>query len=599
MLHIAILDFGSQYTHLFARRVRELEVLAKIYPADVKAAELPAEIAGIILSGGPQSVYDAAAPQIDKDILYLGKPVLGICYGHQLMAQALGGNVKAGTVREYGPAQLKTTRESSLFAEIKNSSTVWMSHGDTVKGLPNGFNCIGSTADCPNAAMADEERKFFGLQFHPEVHHTSQGMIIIKNFVLNICRAEQNWKINDIIDNLSQKIKQQVGSRKVFVLASGGVDSSVTFALLTKVLGEDKVKGLYVNTGFMRQNESAEIKQSFADAGFHNLETFDASEIFLERLKNISEPEEKRKIIGQTFLDVKDKVSGQLGLNAEEWLLGQGTIYPDTIETGGTKHADTIKTHHNRIDALQKMAAAGLVVEPIVDFYKDEVRQIGRLLGLPQKMIDRHPFPGPGLAIRCLCNGKNQDGKIDPPSELQKICRQHNIQFKILPLKSVGVQGDNRTYAHPAVVWREDGWDKLNQISTQITNSAREVNRVLLLLTDKESLIKSKLREAYLTPERIRLLQETDAIVNQTIREYNLYDKIWQFPVVLIPFGTPEKPESIVLRPVISREAMTANFAQIKKEVLTEITKKIMAVGGIANVFYDITNKPPGTIEWE
>ncbi|PIR93133.1 glutamine-hydrolyzing GMP synthase [Candidatus Falkowbacteria bacterium CG10_big_fil_rev_8_21_14_0_10_43_10] len=603
MIHIAILDFGSQYTHLLARRIRELEVLAKIYPSDIRADKLPADAVGVILSGGPQSVYDATAPQIDKNILYSGRPVLGVCYGHQLMAQALGGGVKAGTVREYGQAQFKKTEKTSLLEDIKSESTVWMSHGDTVKELPNGFKAVGSTPDCLNAAMADEKRKLFGLQFHPEVHHTSQGTAIIKNFVLNICRAEQNWKIENIIGGLAVKIKKQVKGRKVFVLVSGGVDSSVTFALLTKALGEQKVKGLYIDTGFMRANESAEIKKNFNKIGFRNLETFDAGDIFFERLKNISEPEEKRKIIGQTFLDIKEKVAGELGLNPEEWLLGQGTIYPDTIETGGTKHADTIKTHHNRIDALQKMAAAGLVVEPLVDFYKDEVRQIGELLDLPKEMVERHPFPGPGLAIRCLCHASAGKPNLQtPPSDteqLQKICRQHNIQFQILPIKSVGVQGDNRTYAHPAVIWGENNWNRLNKISTQITNSVKEVNRVLLRLLPKNVPKECRLHETCLTPERIRLLQKIDAIVNRIISASGLYGEIWQFPVVLIPYGAADRPESVVLRPIISREAMTANFARLDNEVVNKIVEEISATDKISNIFYDITNKPPGTIEWE
>ncbi len=608
MQHIAILDFGSQYTHLFARRIRELNVLAKIYPHEIKANELPDDAIGIILSGGPQSVYDINAPQIDKNILYLNKPVLGICYGHQLMAQVLGGSVKSGTVREYGRAELnKATNndeieESRLLFEVEMPTTVWMSHGDTVKTLPNGFTTIASTPDCPNAVLANEEQKYYSLQFHPEVNHTEQGNTIIANFVLHICQAEQNWKIENMIDDLIQKIKNQVGERKVFVLVSGGVDSSVTFSLLTKALGEEKVKGLYIDTGFMRKNESIEIKQNFDNIGFHNLETFNASQIFFDRLQNVSEPEEKRKIIGQTFLDIKDKVSDQLGLNSQEWLLGQGTIYPDTIETGGTKNADTIKTHHNRIDALQKMVAEGLVVEPLVDFYKDEVRQTGHLLNLPKEMVERHPFPGPGLAIRCLCNDEkqNQENEINKvSSRAQEICQQYNIKSHVLPIKSVGVQGDNRTYAHPLAIWGENNWEQLDKISTNITNSVPEINRVVLLLNQNDDINKFQLHQAYLTRDRIELLQEIDDIINKTIKEAGLYDKIWQFPVVLIPYGENNKPESIVLRPVVSKEAMTANFSRIDNEILQIMTDKILKTNKISGVFYDITNKPPGTIEWE
>ena len=278
--------------------------------------------------------------------------------------------------------------------------------------------------------------------------------------------------------------------------------------------------------------------------------------------------------------------------------MGQGTIYPDTIETGGTKNADTIKTHHNRIDALQKMVAEGLVVEPLVDFYKDEVREAGRLLKLPKTMIERHPFPGPGLAIRCLCNNGTTNEPTPISDKLQEICGQHNIQFQILPVKSVGVQGDNRTYAHPTAIWGEKNWDILDHISTQITNSTKKINRVLLLL-NTDLINKSRLHKAYLTSNRVELLQEIDDVINTVMHDNNLYDKIWQFPVVLIPYGTNEKPESIVLRPVISIEAMTANFAKIKEQVLNEMVEKILTTNKISNIFYDITNKPPGTIEWE
>jgi GMP synthase (glutamine-hydrolysing) len=595
MKHIAILDFGSQYTHLISRRIRELEVSALIYPADVKKAELKNNAFGIILSGGPQSVYDDKSPQIDVGIFDLGVPILGLCFGHQLMAQSLGGEVKAGKVKEYGRAHINVKDNASLLKSVEQNSQVWMSHGDSVAKLPQGFDVIGSTEDCKIAAMADIERHFYGLQFHPEVHHTESGTPILNNFVFDVCKAEKNWNIKNVAKEIVEKIKKQVSGKKVFMLVSGGVDSSVAFALLTRAIGKENVYGLYIDTGFMRENESDEIKQNLEQAGFSNLHVIDASDDFYNALDHITDPESKRKIIGNTFIDVKDKVAKKLGLDGDEWLLGQGTIYPDTIETGGTKHADTIKTHHNRVDAIQKLIDQGKVIEPIADFYKDEVREIGKLLGLPKHMIERHPFPGPGLAIRILCNDLGQKDVI-PSATLPNL----DVEHAILPIKSVGVQGDNRTYAYPLAIWGESDWDKLDKLSSNITNTSKEVNRVLLLLNKSESSPTFSLSKnnKELSVDRIKLLQNIDHIVHKIIIENDLYNEIWQFPVVLAPVGF-EHFESIILRPVSSLEAMTAHFYHMQKNVLNSITKQIFETKKIDYIFYDVTNKPPGTIEWE
>ena len=594
MQHIAILDFGSQYTHLIARRIRDLGVLSKIYPTDIAAADLPSDAIGIILSGGPQSVYDANGPTIDEGLLNLGKPILGLCYGHQLLAQLLGGEVKGGATREYGRAAFNVYSQSPLLQNIPPNSTVWMSHGDTVTKLGAGFRTIGSTDDCFNAAVANENKKIYGLQFHPEVRHTRHGAAILSNFVFKICQAEANWKIGDLLADLILKIQNQAQDKKVFLLVSGGVDSNVCFALLEKALGKKRVYGLHIDTGFMRQDESQLVVSSLAQAGYSNLHNYDARAEFFERLKDVSEPEEKRKIIGQAFLDIKDKVAADLDLAGEEWLLGQGTIYPDTIESGGTKHADKIKTHHNRVDAITKLIAEGRVIEPLVDFYKDEVRALGRLLGLANELIDRHPFPGPGLAIRVLCN----DGQSSKPHPNPLLSKGEGIHSFVLPIRSVGVQGDNRTYAHPLVIWGESDWTKLDTLSSHITNTNHNINRVLLCLNPQPDDITGELQTAFLTPERVELLRHIDALVNKEIIAAKLSGAIWQFPVVLIPFGAGEK-ESIVLRPIISEEAMTAHFARLPKNLLQSIVDKILATNKISYVFYDITNKPPGTIEWE
>jgi GMP synthase (glutamine-hydrolysing) len=603
MKHIAILDFGSQYTHLITKRIREFNCLAKIYPSDVDARKLK-DAVGIILSGGPQSVFDKESPKPDEKIFKMGLPILGLCYGHQYLAHYFGGKVESGKHQEYGPADLLVKENSNILKNIKKKSKVWMSHGDAVTTLPNNFKIIGTTKNCPIAAMANEKENIFGIQFHPEVDHSEEGQTIIKNFVLNICQTKQNWKINNVVSEIKKTIKKQVGKKKVLVLVSGGVDSNVAFTLLTKTLGKKRVTGLYIDTGFMRQNESAKIVRNYKKIGLDNLEVIDASEYFYEKLKNVFDPEEKRNIIGKAFLHTKEIATKELKLDAREWMLGQGTIYPDIIESGGTKNADKIKTHHNRVDAIEEMIARGMVIEPLADFYKFEVRLIGKLLGLPKSLVDRHPFPGPGLAIRCLCwNQKSLDNNLkNKEKKVKQYCRKYypNIKNKLLPIKSVGVQGDNRTYAHPLIVWGETNWKKLNSFSNGTTNSLSNVNRVLLHLNPSDKpRFKEVSENLFLTPERINILRQIDDIVMKFIRREKLYNKIWQVPTVLIPITDKSGKESIVLRPIITRDAMTLHFAKINKRLLKKLTKEILATGNVSNVFYDITNKPPGTIEWE
>lgn len=603
MKHIAILDFGSQYTHLIARRIRQLNVLAKIYPHDTKAELLKNNIFGLIISGGPQSVNDKNSIKADSKIFELNVPILGLCYGHQYLAYAFGGQVKPNNSREYGRSRLNLNNKSRLFSKVKNKSIVWMSHADSVTNLPAGFSVSGSTPNCSIAAMSDEVRKIYGLQFHPEVHHSEDGYKIINNFVFSICQAKPNWKVEDIINDLIKKIKLQAKNKKVFILVSGGVDSSVAFALLTKTLGEKRVKGLYINNGFMRKNESEEIISSFKKIGFNNLETIDAGSQFFKKLENIYNPEEKRKIIGQAFLDAKDQAAKNLKLNSKDWLLGQGTIYPDIIETGGTSNADKIKTHHNRIDAIQKLIQQGLLIEPLVDFYKDEVRTIGHLLKLPANLVNRHPFPGPGLAIRCLCyDAQEKNWQLDKSEKIENFLKTNyrGVKSALLPIKSVGVQGDNRTYAHPLAVWGKNNWKFLDDLSSFITNKFKTANRVLLLLNPSaKTSFNLPQKNLQLTEDRINLLQEIDKIVLTVIKKNKIYNSIWQFPVVLIPITDKAGRESIVLRPIISKDAMTADFYKMEKDIIKQIKEKILATKKIAYIFHDITHKPPGTIEWE
>ncbi|MFA4830799.1 MAG: glutamine-hydrolyzing GMP synthase [Patescibacteria group bacterium] len=625
---IAILDFGSQYTHLIARRVRELGVRSRIYPNDIPANALKNAV-GVIFSGGPKSVVKDSKLKYDPGIFNLNIPLLGLCYGHQLIAKHFGGTVESSNAREYGLSTLsispavagsRSLRDSYqfpisesnkeneslhrnslvIFKNVPPKTTVWMSHGDHVSKLPKGFKQIATSGNDSIAAMADEKKKIYGFQFHPEVHHTEAGVTMLKNFVFGICGAKKNWTAETMLQEIQAQIKKEAGDKNVFLLVSGGVDSTVCFALLEKTLGKKRVYGLHVDHGLMRLNESKEVKLALAKIGLDNLHVYNAEDEMLAKLKNVYDPEEKRKIIGKLFVEVAERVMKEQGFNEKEWLLGQGTIYPDTIESGGTKNADKIKTHHNRVDRVQEMIKKGLVIEPIKDLYKDEVREIGLKLGLPKNLINRQPFPGPGLAIRCLCAEKS--------SNTQTLQHANTSTFYKLPIKSVGVQGDERSYAHPALLVlpprrgeteRGLNWSQLKSFSPQITNTHKDINRVLLLISGEETkLSRATVKLAYITKKRLDLLRIIDAIVKKHASGNPRCDRIWQFPVVLIPFGHNHN-ESIVLRPVESKEAMTVSFAELPDDILNKIKIEIEKLDAIDYIFYDITNKPPGTIEWE
>ena len=614
--HIAILDFGSQYTHLIARRVRELGVQSMIYPTDVPAEALE-HATGIILSGGPRSLVKDPQLAYDPRLFDLGKPILGLCYGHQLMADHFGGTVVSGTAREYGIAELQI-EQSPIFHEVDIKTTVWMSHGDHVDELPEGFTEIATSGNGSITAMANHIRRFYGFQFHPEVHHSQQGMRMLENFIFNICRAEKNWSTANQLSHIQEQIKAEAGDKNVFLLISGGVDSTVSFALLEKTLGKDRVYGLHVDHGLMRKDESKKVKEALKAIGLDDLHVYNAEAEYLKALQGIVDPETKRKIIGDLFIDIANRVMSKLKMDDGNWLLGQGTIYPDTIESGGTKHADKIKTHHNRVDRIQEMIIEGLVIEPIKDLYKDEVREIGRALGLPHHLVDRHPFPGPGLAIRCLCSEesdevgsvivspKRSEGRNNPVTlGNQKIASvtsfpRNDTTIVRLPMKSVGVQGDERSYAHPAVILTDHyHWDCLAKQSPQITNTYKDVNRVLALLSGrKERLPQSTMHAASVTTHRMDLLRDIDALVNEIAQTDPNYTTIWQMPIVLVPFGH-DKKESVVLRPVESNEAMTVSFGRLTQQTIDTIISHPTIIDNVDFVFYDVTNKPPGTIEWE
>ncbi len=507
---IIILDFGSQYTQLIARRIRESHVFSEIVPFSIPLAELKAKRpSGIILSGGPASVYAPSAPRCDLELFSLGIPVLGICYGMQLMTDLLKGKVAKSRHREYGYADLMVRDQSDLFALIPEKTAVWMSHGDRIDRLPPGFEAIGTTSDSPTAAMRHKTAPLYGLQFHPEVAHTLDGIRILQNFVYSICGCQPIWTMGAFLQQAAATIKNQVGDGKVIAAISGGVDSSVAAVLAQKVLGK-RLLCIFVDNGLLRKNEAKTVLETFKKKLNLNVKCIDAREAFLTKLAGVKDPEKKRKIIGAEFISIFEKEAKK---EKNVSFLLQGTLYPDVIESvshGGP--SAKIKTHHN-VGGLPKRMKLKLI-EPLRLLFKDEVRKLGGELGIPNILIDRHPFPGPGLAVRIL-------GAV--------------------------------------------------------------------------------------TEERLARLRDADAIVEEEIRSANLYHLIWQAFAVYLPIRTvgvmgDERTyeDAIAVRAVTSTDGMTADWAKIPAEVLQSISRRITnEVKGINKVVYDISSKPPSTIEWE
>lgn len=505
---VVVLDFGGQYNQLIARRVRELSVYCEMLPYDVSFEELQAKAPhGIILTGGPNSVHIENAPACDPRIFTMGVPVLGICYGMQLLAQTLGGEVKPSELREYGRMNLEIAKEDLLFKNISGPTQVWMSHGDSVASIPEGFSAIATTGNCPVAAFSDPVRKLYGVQFHPEVKHSLRGMDVLRNFLFEICQLKGDWDLSDFITEMVEQIRAQVGDKKVLCGLSGGVDSSVAAALVHKAIG-DQLVCVYVDNGLMRKGESEQVLQTFKENMHMNLVFADAGERFLSKLAGVTDPERKRKIIGEEFIRVFEAEAKKLG---QIDYLVQGTIYPDIVESG-TKTAHTIKSHHNVGGLPDDMQFE--LVEPLRLLFKDEVREIGEKLGLAEEIVWRQPFPGPGLGVRVL----------------------------------------------------------------------EEV-----------------------TAEKVRILQEADYIVREEIKNAGLDRQIWQYFAVLPPIRSVgvmgdgrTYAHPIIIRAVTSDDAMTAEWAQIPYEVLDIMARRIVnEVKGVNRVAYDITSKPPGTIEWE
>ena len=507
---ILIIDFGSQYTQLITRRVREANVYSEIHSHKISADEVKSlSPSGIILSGGPMSVYDEGSPQLDMEILNLGIPVLGICYGLQIICRNFGGNVEPASNREYGKANILIKEDEGLFKSVKKESVGWMSHGDYLTKLPGGFKVTAESTHSPICAIANTDKKIYGVQFHPEVVHTEEGEKIIRNFLFGVCKCKGKWTPRNFIHSKITEIKNLVGSSKVICALSGGVDSTVAAVLVREAIG-DKLLCIHIDTGLMRKNESEIISSLFKEKLKLNYVHLNESKRFLSRLKGVVDPEKKRKIIGNTFIEIFEDEALK---HSDASFLAQGTLYPDVIESVSVKGASaTIKTHHNVGGLPEKMNLK--LIEPFRELFKDEVRKVGRELGIPENFISRHPFPGPGLAVRVL-------------GEISK--------------------------------------------------------------------------------ERLDILREADDIFITEIKEAGLYDIIWQAFAVLLPvksvgvMGDARTYENVLaLRAVSSLDGMTADWFRFEHDLLAKISNKIInKVRGVNRVVYDISSKPPSTIEWE
>lgn len=509
---VVILNFGSQFAHLLARRVRDLGVQAEIVPFNTSAAALKAlNPAGTILSGGPASVLERKSPRPDPNIFTLGIPILGVCYGHQVMAHMLGGVVVRGLDREFGRETLRVARHSGLFSKLPRTQIVWFSHGDQVSRLPRGFVTTATTSGCKHAAFESSGTRMFGIQFHPEVTHTEHGTAILKNFLFSVCHAKKTWRPESLARTIIADVRKEVGTEHVLVGISGGVDSLVAATLLHKAIG-NRLHAVFVDTGLLRKGEVAHVASYLRTQGFKKLHVIDASERFLRRLRGVADPEEKRKIIGHTFIEVFERALKRELKQHTIRYLAQGTIYPDRIESASTSNvAAKIKSHHN-LTLPEKLGFK--ILEPIRDLYKDEVRRVGAVLGLPKDLLWRHPFPGPGLGVRIV-------GEV--------------------------------------------------------------------------------------TKERLRILREADAVFIEELQRSGEYEKIWQAFAALLPvktvgvMGDGRTYEYVIaLRAVNSVDGMSADWHKMPQELLERISSAIVGrVRGVNRVLYDVTQKPPGTIEYE
>jgi len=601
---IAVIDFGGQYAHLIATKIRRLHVLAEI-----RQPEDPTEVfrryKGLILSGSPSLSAFGEDSAYNKAIYDLDVPIFGFCFGHQEIAKHYGGTVVHGG-REWGPADLQVVADSPIFKGLDRTERVWMSHFDSVTSVGPGFEEVGYTtlggSGEPHryAAIGSNTLRRYGVQFHPEVDDTVHGDAMIANFVLGVCGCAPSWTMERYVEERVDRIRRQVGGESVFLLASGGVDSTVAARLLAMAIGADRLNLLHVDNGLMRKDESRAVIEMLREFGLdRNLHFIDASEAFLSALAGVVEPEEKRTIIGNTFIEVFEREAKRLGI--EDHLLGQGTIYPDTIETGGTKRADTIKTHHNRVPVIERMIEQGRVVEPLADLYKVEVRELGEKIGIPRRLVWRHPFPGPGLGVRLLCSTgeAHRAGLAEIEPRVAEVAARFGVKALAMPIKSVGVKADLRSYEHPVLVSGDAPWEAQLELAASLFRQVPGINRCIWNLGPGAPVRVAPLA-ATVTRERLDLLREADHVVMDGLRRHGVYDSIWQCPTALVPLEVDGRGrEFVIVRPIHSERAMTATPARLPEGLVAELRDRILPLPGVSGLALDVTTKPPGTIEWE
>ncbi|MFV1988528.1 MAG: glutamine-hydrolyzing GMP synthase [Gemmatimonadota bacterium] len=601
---IAVIDFGGQYAHLIATKVRAHGVLAEI-----RQPEDPIErfqgYRGIIISGSPSLSSHDEDSDYTREIFDLDIPILGLCFGHQEIAKHYGGEVEHGG-REWGPAKLHLAAPHPLFEGLEAVEPVWMSHYDSVVALGPDFRELGHTTSGQGertqrfAAIGSDSLRRYGFQFHPEVDDTVHGERMLANFVLAICGCRASWTMDEFMRAEMEAVVHKVGDETVFLLVSGGVDSTVAAVLLGTALSPGQLHLLHIDTGLMRRDESRSVLELFERVGLaDHLHFVDAGDAFLAALDGLVEPEAKRRAIGDTFVRVFEEEA--LALDMGSHLLGQGTIYPDTVETGGTRRADTIKTHHNRVPVIERMIAEGRVVEPLAELYKSEVRELGARLGLPREALNRHPFPGPGLGVRLLCS----DGVLDSVGfeamrdPLAEVPGRFGVSALPLPLRSVGVKADLRAYEHPVLLSGPAAWSELTAACSWITATVPGVNRCVWNLGPTVP-AEARPLAATVTRERLDLLREADRLVTAALVRHGLYDDIWQCPTVLVPLEVDGRgQELVIVRPVRSKRAMTAAAVDLPAACLDDLRQGILSLTGVSGLALDVTSKPPGTIEWE